>query len=377
MIPPSLLEAHKRLCFDDRGVMRGIRISEFHAVGPYHCLSAWGESMPDIRGQWMTPKIATRVGDATLYEYPSKMEVDPVLRTWPNLGQQVWQITQSGQLRTSRVLLVTAGLDVFGVLLKVAGPNPGIPIGGDSGSVCWVRWGDQWKVLGMVSYGGRCEIAIPGRKPSMVWSGPVLIPNESSKLNTFADDASMNVDWIDPDTNTTIEPTKPPAMSIPVIPDISKPDQVGAMNSTPDGVPDVLLEVQSSIKIVDIREIIVRGAGTDEWRWPSNNANWAIWRHEMQDDRLVLRFNQSVPTGRYTVIINSVSGQSFGMVVAPMQPAGTVDVTIPTPTPTDPSEVDSMKKEIAELKTQCAKLAMDNADLRGRISAYKNAFNNL
>lgn len=368
----TLWEVREALGKDDRGVIRGVRVNGNYWTGAVHCLKAWG--------WWPITGDKLVVGD---WAFCSSFGIgaDPVVTELPPVGTQVYQITPKGELRTSRIrryIPTVAQSEVLpvGALLHPAGPFAGVPVGGDSGSICFVRQAYEWRVLGVVSYASRVELSRP--ITSGTWAvKPLLIP-PGVALSNDASDAVVFAPWrLEGEMGFPGPTNREPAAG--VIPVLNLPqetaDVVGAFHATPDGVPDVLLEVASPYPVEDIAKIEVSGIGGDLWVWPSNGSNWDLWRHDGADDRLVLRFNRSQKTNVYVVTLRSKSGQSSEWHLSPMvftkPPA--VEPEKPAPATPDPDAsivVEKLRQELDAERNRADELAADVMRLQDQVKLY-------
>lgn len=347
----TLWQVRESLGKDDRGVIRGVRVDGNYWTGAIHCLNAWG--------WWPIGGDKLMVGDWA-FCWSFGIGADPVVTELPPVGTQVYQVTPKGELRTSKIqryIPTVAQSEVLplGALLYPAGPFAGVPVGGDSGSICFVRQGDEWRVLGVVSYGYRVELSRP--VSSGTWAvKPLLIP-AGVALSNDASMAALEAPWrLEGELGF---PAPAQASAGAVVPTISASqetaDVVGAFQATPDGVLDVLLDVASPYSVEDIAKIEVEGAGGDKWVWPPNGSNWDLWRHGGADDRLVLRFNRSQPTDSYQVTLRHKLAGIHVCRVAPMtftKPAVVEPEKPEKPTPATPDAVAS--KAVEDLQRELA-----------------------
>lgn len=367
----TLWEVREALGKDDRGIIRGVRVNTWHWTGAVHCLNAWG---------WWPLDDKVVVGD---WAFCRKLgtESDPVVTELPPVGTQVYQITPKGELRTSRIrryIPTVAQSEVLpvGALLHPAGPFAGVPVGGDSGSICFVRQADEWRVLGVVSYASRVELSRP--ITSGTWAvKPLLIP-PGVALSNDASDAVVFAPWrLEGEMGFPAPTNREPAVG--VIPVLSLPqetaDVVGAFQAAPDGVPDVLVQVASPYPVEDLARIEVSGNGDDLWVWPSNGSNWDLWRHDGADDRLVLRFNRSQKTNVYVVTLRSKSGQSSEWHLSPMvftkPPAVEPEKSDPaTPDAGASIVVEKLRRELEDERKRADRLADDVKRLEDQLKLY-------
>lgn len=366
----TLWEVREALSKDERGVIRGVLVDGDYWTGAIHCLDAWG---------WWRVSAKVVVGDWAFCRC-SAIGSDPVVTELPPVGTQVYQITPSGELRTSRIWQYSAASGPeevlpVGAVLWAAGPFAGKPTEGDSGSICFVRVRDEWQVLGVVSYKGRVELSRP--ISSGTWAvKPLRIP-QGVMLSQPAGEPTLYAPWrLEGELGF---PAPAQASAGAVVPTVSAPqeavDVVGAFQATPDGVPDVLLEVASPYPVEDIAKIEVEGAGGDKWVWPPNGSNWDLWRHDRPDDRLVLRFNRSHPALGYTVTLRSKSGASIGYKVAPMVFTKPPVVEPEKPAPATPDTdasivVEKLRRELEYERNRAAGLADDVKRLEDQVKLY-------
>jgi len=361
MMPKSLRKAQKNLATDERGVVRGIRVSHNTVTGPLHCLSQWGEQMVTEAGDWIGYAVRLSYGDVAYYRYEQALSVDPVVLALPAIGTQVWQITPTGVLRTSRIsryvgVSIGNGPRSIQAVLEDAGPLACAPMGGDSGSVCWVWSGvrNLWKVLGMVSYAGMCTVAVPAVPP--VWSGIRLsLP--------AGEDFGQPDRWVGRvESDSWVMVGDEEQASEIVLPDAGAQDAVGQRTAGPDGVPDVLLQVGSAYKLEDISSIEVTNGNGDKWAWPKNDRNWMVWVHQLPDDGLLLRINESQKSEDYRVVIMSKAGAATSL--GKIRPVSLLPDPKPEPAkPETPPMPPVQAPSVEALQDRIDQLLLQNAEL--------------
>lgn len=381
-IPTSLLEAHSKLGFDERGIIPVIRIADFHATGAFHVIRLWGEPAGYRAKDFF--------GDVVYYAFYTDVGSDPVVTVLPPTGTQVWQWNQRGIWRTSRIRRYASAV-AFGpwnyhAILEPAGPLAGIPVSGDSGSICWVRVDGKWMVLGVVSHPSGVFVARPRKVPHSWAVVPVEIPEGADEANPFpeATIAELTAPWVEPEPVSPDQATPNPQSPAPTPPAptpnpllIEVPDGVtDAMSPhavAPNGHPDQVVDVPWDGNLALIESIRVLGLDGDEWRWRDTGHWWHI-RAQQQPGRLFLRMAQSKPTDKVTVEIvrRSSSNPDDGIrypwteecqVIAPVAPT-------PAPNPEPPSapstsELDAMRVQVAELRAALDKATKDVEFHRG------------
>lgn len=388
MIPKQLLDEHLKLVHDDRGLMRGVRLDNHHVVHAFHVVTSYGESMPG-RGGYLARSVS---GDSALYKYPFADGRDPVVTELPARGTQVWIVTGHRTLKTARlaryVRVLIGGNPPEGfqgvaptwaeVRLVAAGPVPGVPTSGNSGSVCWVHLDGRWQVLGIVHHEGGCFVARPTVPPDGWPVAPCRIPEG---LVFGVDDASLsyrNMPWVDP-VGAEI---RIPTLADNILP-AGGEDIVGAQEAKGDGVPDVIIDIACPRPLEEIASIRIRGAGSDAWFWPGNGFNWSIWRHDAPDDRLILRFNRSEPVGDYGVLITYRDGwvTSFAGVrpVALRKPEVIPPMPSQQPAPSNDKLlamqelVDELNADVKRLEDQVKLYHDENASLRDTLAKERES----
>ena len=379
MMPKSLREAQKNLATDERGVVRGIRVSHNTVTGPLHCLSQWGEQMVTEAGAWVRYAERLSYGDVAYYRYDHALSVDPVVTGLPAIGTQVWQITPTGVLRTSRIaryagVCIGDGPRSIQAILEAVGPQAGVPVAGDSGSVCWVRvahldgGGAAWMVLGMASYAGLCTVAMPAVPP--VWSARRLWVPVGADLGQ----PDRWVGRVESDLWRMVGDEEQAAEI--VLPDAGAQDAVGQSTAGPDGVPDVLLQVESAYKLEDISSIEVTNDKGDKWAWPKNDRNWMIWSHQLPNDGLLLRINKSQESEDYRVVITSKAGaaSSLGKIrPVSLLPDPKPEQPKPEAPPTPPVQAPSVEA----LQDRIDELVAQNSKLEERIAVLVKEWNDI
>lgn len=359
MIPQSLLDAHRCLQIDERGIIKMVRIAGYHATGAYHCTSLWGEYMPTVKGGVVGYTAREFFGDQVFYKFSEDIGSDPVVIALPEPGTQVWQWTPNGIWRTSRIKryssAITPGPWSYHAILEPAGPMAGVPVGGDSGSICWVFIANKWQVLGVVSHASGVIVSRPRKVPASWAVNPIELPAGTDEANPFreASIAQLTAPWVNEDGSVAPTPT-PDTEVIAKHPLLIQPpdscvDAVGQYVPAPDGKADQIVDVAWSGDPNSLRSIVVKGEGGDEWRWP-DTGNWWHIRAQQLPGKLRLWMAQLQPTKHVRVELvrtDSVGAAMTCQVIGPTTPE-------PTPQPTHPtnSEVESLRKRVAELETE-------------------------
>jgi hypothetical protein len=379
-IPASLLRAHRSLTqSDDRGPFaRGLIVGSRHLTGAIHCLQAWGTHAP-ASGRHIQPVAMDRCGDVGYWTFDEDLAPDPLVRVLLPLGTPVWQITPAGVLRTSRIAryasAATIGPWSYSAILRPDGPAPGIPIAGDSGSICWVRHGARWLALGQVSHANMVVIACPARLPTG-WPADTQI---QLPLGADPDNPGLWIpttpatadDWTifaDPDAPTVPPPARPTTPPILTDPPPTGRRVIGIYDLGNDGTDNVILDVAlpAGLTPADIRTIRVCGDGPDEWRKPNTNHWWHLVAAMIAPDTLRLWFKQSRPAQTYHVYLNDLPA----IPCAPVADAPTApEPDRPTvPPPDSPLDVVALQVEIHNLRATVAAAAAERHRLEQHIA---------
>jgi len=363
-IPAALWSLHKRL-IDDAG-----RINELPA-------GRWGD-------YWLTQAITHSryghvYGEPDLYygynngwhaasmpfvgAYKREIDNSWVVDKLPPIGSLVWQI--KGDLlvcKTSRIATYHSGM--IQAALEPAGPYAGSPIGGDSGSVCYVNVDGQWKVLGIVNSLGTCHA--PFWTGSLPVQGGQVIPERDGGFTTYGaihqTDHYFGQQTIIPYPMRLFLDKPPTSLRV-----------VGRSTEGDDGTDNVVLDVVCS---AEPQYIEVEGANGDKWVNPDNKKNWIIRAVRLDESRIRLFLKESNTTNSYWVSIDGKAPGAF----KPIKPSFSEGPAIgqkPEEKPaTEFSELDiiGLQAELVELRslldnmrTVNAKLAVDNADLRAAV----------
>lgn len=178
-LPADIEAAWRKLPRDGNGQVIGVRVGRYWLHGSAHVQVARGLVMGRADGGGtVAPVREARMGDYTLREYPEPIGTDDVLEELPPVGTAVWQVVRPGLYRTSRIDRYVGSLTqpdavVPGyAFLRADGPYPGVPIGGDSGSVCFARIGGKVRVLGVCGVASSVFIAVPLRWPASFQLAP-------------------------------------------------------------------------------------------------------------------------------------------------------------------------------------------------------------
>lgn len=171
-LPADLQAAWDQLPRDGNGQVVGVRVGRHWVHGSVHVQVArvpW-VGRPGGGGPVAAVREA-RYGDYALLEYPEPVGTDDVADVLPPPGTAVWQVVRPGLYRTSRIDRYAGALGPpdsvlpATAFLRADGPYPGVPVGGDSGSVCLVRMGGRVRVLGVCGMAGTVFLAVPLRWP--------------------------------------------------------------------------------------------------------------------------------------------------------------------------------------------------------------------
>lgn len=330
-IPASLVAAYRSLPWDDRGLL-----NEIPAGGNL----TWANSHTDLGNPYGQP--IDQHGPDTPYgafgkvmlhaaEIPSAWAIEAI----PPPGTAVWQI--KGQhmhiVRTSEIESHMRGGFVL-ARLRATGPYPGIPIGGDSGSICFVRHRGRWQVLGICNLAGTCslpfwDLSLPTNKGS-------TIPPRNNEAN---DHESWSKAFYEPD-----ETIVPLMNELIIHPCPTTRRVVGVYTQADDGTDNICLDILEHPG--PITKLEIRGLGTDKWAWPDNGHNWIIRAGRLPDGCLRLWFKESTPTSLYTVWVN---GNQTTSVLVNDEPSD--------PTPATNDERQYLLDKIAALEALNAKQA--------------------
>ena len=191
MLPASLIAAYRSLPWDERGLCY-----EFPAGDN----RTWSNTHTDLGNPYGTPVDQFGI-DTNLGAFGKVMLHDrPIPDAWlieaiPPPGTAVWQL--KGQslhiVRTSEISHYTRGGFII-AQLKAAGPYPGTPIGGDSGSICFVRSRGRWQVLGNCNTQGDCSLPFWDHQ-LRTQKGAIIPPRNNMAL----DAANWSKAWTEPD----------------------------------------------------------------------------------------------------------------------------------------------------------------------------------
>lgn len=353
-IPPSLRAAQGSLTqIDGRGPFaRGLVVGPRHLTGAIHCLNAWGTQAATLDGRSQSPLKMENFGDVGYWTFQDAMRIDPCITALPPIGTAVWQFTPAGVLRTSRIsgysAATTSGPWSYSAMLAADGPLPGTPIGGDSGSICWIRLDGKWVAIGQCSFWGGVVVAKPARPPAdwpaecaiqippgAAWRDPW---NWVHQVERKASDWDLPGESIEPARQSVFLPSKPSNRRV-----------VGMFQEGDDGTDNVVLDVQCSF---EPETVVVSGAGTDRWVYPDTRPNWIVRAVRIDPAKIRLFFKKSFDASTYQVVLDGMSATT----VAP----SASDAEIVTPPTINQSDID-------DLRLANAKLAMDNADLRAAV----------
>lgn len=178
-LPADIQAAWDRLPRDGNGQVVGVRVGRYWLHGSAHVQVGRAPVVRREAGEGLVTAVrVAQMGDYTLREYPEAIGSDDVLEELPAIGTAVWQVIRPGFYRTSRIARyagATAPADrVLAALaiLQPDGPYPGVPIGGDSGSVCFARINGKVRVLGVCGVASSVFIAVPLRWPTAFQMAP-------------------------------------------------------------------------------------------------------------------------------------------------------------------------------------------------------------
>lgn len=347
LLPNELVTIHNAVPSSEGGMKFGARVGTTWFHGAEHVQRG--------TGYWGNPPRISRNYDYTLSEYNEprweSSSIDIATDILPPLGTKVWQINPRGIIRTSRITYyigaISSGATPSFIYASLTGdgPYPGIPIGGDSGSICYILdKTNKLRVLGVAGTGGTCYVAVPTQWPSsfiVQTNRPTLkfdntTPTTPSSLDKVID---IDTNWykglttqplteISFISETYIRPTPTPSGRIT--------DAVGAHTNVPDGIPDIILQATGLPQNIDRVDVI--GVGGDCWKFPYNRINWWVKpTYNADTNTWSFNFNPSQPTQQYEVTV--VSGAiSIKFIARPgvvtVVNADNVPAITPTPTPT-------------------------------------------
>lgn len=359
-IPKSLLDAMAKLPWAENGMLNELpaggnaTFSNTHTdyADPYGTPIDEFNPRPDING---ANKVSL---------YANNISADWVVTELPPRGTAVWQIKgRTPQIvRTSVLQNYGIGQFVLGVL-SPAGPAPGVPIGGDSGSLCFVRKNGRWLVLGIVNFGSTVSLPF-WTTPLTTKAGRVLAATaNTSAVRPIFEQPEWSSDWIAPGEPQTTLMRELILSQIPATRRV-----IGMHELGDDGTDNIVIDVPFVSDVASINSVSIRGAGTDHWYWPDNFANWHTRGVILPGDGLrngVLRlwFKASQPTSSYDVSINGqpvVRVAPLSVSVFPAPAPGTVPVTdVPKPTTPAP-EASEYDQTIADLRARVGELLDEN-----------------
>lgn len=390
-LPKEISDTYKSMSWDDRGTLRGIRINNYWMHGSKHVLDALGYAKNP------SPENIAADGDYIVFQVNEDVGSDSVCTDLPPIGTKVWQISGRGQIvRTSRISNYFGSIDIYdtdktrvkstAARLLAAGPYPGSPVGGDSGSPCFYfdEKDKKVKILGICGYLGSCFIALPLRwpskwtqnldkRPNLTFGGSIYSPT-STDTNYVTDNdwyAGMTVNStilnIPMDNQTTPTPAPvPPTTKLSGVILKSNSDFVGIGNSmSPNG------KVDNCVKLFNVsksyKTIRITGVNGDTWEAPYNPTGYWIIR-VVQDDSTTLTcyFDPSNPTTSFNVTVTYTDGtiercvalpgtEPEPLVVEPIPPTVEPEPTVVKPTPECDcdklqSDLDKYKKAIDDIK---------------------------
>lgn len=165
-IPLEILNVINGMWKNGNGLVIGVKVGTKWLHGAKHVQDAWGNG---------SPARTELYGDQTISYYNDSFASDPIAIELPPPGTRIWQVKIGTDIvRTSRIgwltgvyASTTTAYYSFNARLSADGPYPGVPIGGDSGSIAFYR--DQKgliKVLGTIGYAGMSNVAVPAQWPS-------------------------------------------------------------------------------------------------------------------------------------------------------------------------------------------------------------------
>lgn len=367
IIPSSLVAFYKALPWDDRGLCYELPAGGYRTWGNTH--THLGARYANLIDQYGSNTNAGALGKIMLYD--RQIPTDWVINAIPPIGTAVWQLKghEFQVVRTSHIGAIhgfrrpgIGGVewpgDFIAVRLFPSGPRPGEPVGGDSGSLCFVRHRGKWQVLGICNTAGHCHL--PFWDTTLFTTGGATI---QPRANSATDPDNWSKTWYDPNETTF---TIMRELILPSAP--SHRRLVGMFKEEDDGTDNICLDILEPPAPITRMEI--RGAGSDKWAWPDNGTNWIIRAARLPDGCLRLWFKASSPNENYSVWVNG--NQTTNVLVkdlAPKPPAPE-----PAPAPAKPQDWSATNDERQYLLDKIAALQEQNAKQAALILRLRETF---
>lgn len=382
-IPSSLIAFYRSLPWDDRGILCELPAGGYRTWGNTH--THLGARYTNLIDQYGSNTNAGALGKIMLYD--RQIPTDWVINAIPPIGTAVWQLKghEFQVVRTSHIGAIhgfrrpgIGGVewpgDFIAVRLFPSGPRPGEPVGGDSGSLCFVRHRGKWQVLGICNTAGHCHLPF--------WD-IALSTNKGSVINPRATVSTDTEGW----SKIWMEQNEP---TITIMRELYLPTPpttrrvVGMLKEGDDGTDNVVLDVSWS---GEVKTLEVLGAGTNRWFWPDNGRNWIIRAAQVAPETLRFWFKAASPGETYVVRING-----FLVKIVAVPDLGGAPPVQPVPAPVDSSDdLAEAEAEIIKLTTELEVLkdelhdaiaARDLAksqyeDLARRVENFKTAYKQL
>lgn len=178
-LPADIQAAWDQLPRNGNGLVMGVRVGRYWLHGSAHVQAARLSPVGREKGDGLVSAVRLAgMGDYTLREYSEPIGSDDVLEELPPIGTAVWQVVRPGFYRTSRIARYAGAVApadrvlAAAAILQADGPYPGVPIGGDSGSVCFARINGKVRVLGVCGVASSVFIAVPLRWPASFQVAP-------------------------------------------------------------------------------------------------------------------------------------------------------------------------------------------------------------
>lgn len=364
LAPSTLLAFYRTLPWDERGLLNEIPAGGHDTYGNTH--TDLGDPYGPPLGIYNPFPNVNGADKAMTYSRPidASWVIPPGV---PPRGTAVWQVKDNFRIvRTS--IIQTYGIGRFVIAsLSPAGPHPGVPIGGDSGSICFVRHEGRWLVLGIVNFGR--SVSLP-RWTTDLEAGDYTIRATTHPNFTAPHIAEVpskySADWGTLDTDMSPESIMLP--SVPITKRVMGRHSVGddGTDSIKVFVPHSFPSSPSSVQILGRRA----GKPTlDEWRYPDTGNYWHV-RAARVTDGLFLYFKPSQDNDEYFVTID---GSSYTVTPSTSaEPPTPPPVGTPAPAPWD-AEKAALLNRITTLEGQRDTLERRLAVLQTELDAYKRA----
>lgn len=155
-LPKDIQDALNALAWSEQGILWLLRYNKIQGYNHSHTLPLGMASQLGIVQQWPT-------GDLLLNHDGAR--IDPIRAMIPPIGTPVVQIHRAKNIVRTSVVNGVSQTKWPVISLVPGGPAAGIPIAGDSGSICfWRDFYGNVMVLGIVEYAGTCCYPYPDAK---------------------------------------------------------------------------------------------------------------------------------------------------------------------------------------------------------------------